>query len=83
MIRYRLTTLLGEVQVSLPANGEHELATLELTGPAAAIQLVEEWLPHALDDRGLRIGTRTTPHRLRYAMRSEPAQRQLAELVDD
>ena len=83
MIRYRFDTPRGEVRLILRSSRSSEVAEIELEGAAEAIGLIEPWLSRALDDRGIPLGSRTTPERLRFAMTNRNAQRWGAEIVED
>jgi hypothetical protein len=83
MIKFRLKTPAGDVQVSLDVAKKNDAGPLLFEGEPKAVAMVKEWLVNALDDRGHAIGSTTTPHRLRWAMLDRRAGLHVAEVVED
>ena len=82
MIRFRLSTPLGDVFVSLAASEAQSSADVAYSGEPEAVEIVREWLPSTLDATGHIIGDETTPVDLYVAMRSEYGQLLGARLVE-
>jgi hypothetical protein len=83
MIRFKLQTQQGEVQVALDSEAPHKVAPIEYTGDARGIMTVKRWLFYEKGAIGQPIGDWAAPLDLKIAMQSPAAKKFSPTLLEE
>jgi hypothetical protein len=83
MIRFRLKTPDGDVEVALDSEQPNKVAPIEYSGHEKAILTVKRWLFYARGALGNQIADWCAPSDLRAAMQTAEAKRFAPQLVEE